>query len=67
MIGFLTICVWTLFFVINLFRSLYQDTPEGFDDGDPEVERTVWWQIFGPLIAIIILNVGGIVLYFIMR
>jgi hypothetical protein len=53
--------IWTLFYLIALFRNLSsEDTPEGFAEDEPEALQIVWWQVFGPIMAIAILNIGGI-------
>ena len=53
-----------LVFAVRLYFNLTSETPENLDT-DEDVEREVWWQIFGPIIAICLLSFAGIVINFI--
>lgn len=53
-----------LVFAVQLYFNLTSETPENLYT-DEDVEREVWWQIFGPIIAICILSIAGIVINFI--
>ena len=53
-----------LVFAVQLYFNLTSETPENLDT-DEDVEREVWWQIFGPIIAICLLSAAGIAVNFI--
>jgi hypothetical protein len=52
-------CIGTLFFLGVLYFNLCKDTE---DLPEEEVETQYWWDVFGPLIAIAIINIGGIIM-----
>lgn len=57
----LIVCIGTLFFLRILCLNLCQDTE---DLPDEEFESRYWWDVFGPIIAIALINIGGIIISF---
>lgn len=58
------IALCTIFFAVMLFFNLHSDSPEGFEEDVEEAVSQVWWEFFGPIIAIIIINLGELVYVF---
>ena len=54
----------TIFFAIMLFFNLHADSPEGFEEDDEEALSQVWWELFGPIIAIVVINLGELLYTF---
>lgn len=54
----------TIFFVVILFLNLHADSPEGFEEDVEEAVSQVWWEIFGPIIAIVVVNFGELIYVF---
>ena len=55
----LIVCIGTLFFLGVLYFNLGQDTE---DLPEEEFENKYWWDVFGPIIAIAIINIGGLIM-----
>ena len=51
--------IGTLFFLGVLYFNLCQDTE---DLPEEEFENKYWWDVFGPIIAIAVINIGGIII-----
>ena len=49
--------IFTLFFIGILYHNLNKDT-EGLTED--EIENMLWWDVFGPIIAIAAIQIIGI-------
>ena len=54
-------CLGTLIFLKILHRNLNQEMDiDGLTD--EEIDDKYWWDIFGPIIAIAVINIGAVII-----